>query len=174
MLTFYTRVLTIRTIKHLKIAVVFLRNTWWNVYRRMFPALRYSISGLNPHQDYIMVIELCAADTYRYKYHESEWWISGKTYPDVKKQNRINIHLDSPSNGAKWNSNVVSFHKSKITNNTSGNKKQVSAWIWVVIIILTSRIFLKYIRTIAEYDKNKNYDVNIHDSCRSIRRKKTI
>lgn len=88
----------------------------------MFPALKFSVTGLDPSLRYIVMIDVIPADNYRYKYHESEWLVTGKAYPDVAISKRVHTHAESPCNGAKWMSSVVSFHKVKITNNASDSK----------------------------------------------------
>eukprot|EP00794_Sanderia_malayensis_P003228 gene3228-3708_t len=91
--------------------------------RRMFPALKVTVSGLDPLQKYMILMDMVPADNYRYKYHESEWVVTGKAYADVPRVNRTHAHPESPGNGAKWMATVVSFHKVKITNNSNGNKQ---------------------------------------------------
>ncbi|XP_066912103.1 T-box transcription factor TBX2-A-like isoform X2 [Clytia hemisphaerica] len=94
--------------------------------RRMFPALRFSVSGLHPSKRYAVAIEIFSADNYRYKYHDSEWCITGKAFPETPCKQRMCVHGDSPATGFKWCSNIVSFHKLKITNNTArSNQKQI-------------------------------------------------
>jgi len=90
--------------------------------RRMFPALKVSVVGLDPSLKYIIMMDVVPADNYRYKYHESEWLVTGKAYPDVPKSKRVHCHSESPSSGAKWMSSVTSFHKVKITNNATASK----------------------------------------------------
>ena len=85
----------------------------------MFPAVKLTITGLDPSQDYLVLLDVVPADNYRYKYHESEWLVTGKAYPDVPRSKRLYSHPESPGNGAKWMAAVVSFHKLKLTNNTS-------------------------------------------------------
>ena len=86
--------------------------------RRMFPGLKFSITGLHPSKRYTISIEVRPADKYRYKYHDLEWCITGKAFTEMPRHQRMCIHSQSPSTGYKWTSNVVSFHKLKITNNT--------------------------------------------------------
>ena len=88
----------------------------------MFPALKVTVAGLDPSLKYIVMLDAVPADNYRYKYHESEWLVTGKAYPDVPKSKRVHHHTESPSNGAKWMSSVISFHKVKITNNATASK----------------------------------------------------
>ncbi len=88
----------------------------------MFPALKVTVSGLDPTLNYMVLIDMVPADNYRYKYHESEWVVTGKAYPDVPRAKRMHVHPESPGNGAKWMSTDISFHKVKITNNSNGNK----------------------------------------------------
>ena len=88
----------------------------------MFPALKFSVTGLDPSVKYNVIMDVVPADNYRYKYHESEWLVTGKAYPDVPRSKRVHTHVESPSSGAKWMSSVISFHKVKITNNAAESK----------------------------------------------------
>jgi len=83
--------------------------------RRMFPVIKVNISGLNPKLKYILVMDLVPVDDNRYKYHNSEWTIAGKAEPHLP--GRLYVHPDSPSTGAQWSRQVVSFQKIKLTNN---------------------------------------------------------
>ena len=92
--------------------------------RRMFPTLRYSITGLDPQAKYICLADVVPRDECRYKYHNSEWVVTGKAEPHVP--GRIYIHPDSPASGAHWMKQPVSFHKLKLTNNNLDQNGHVS------------------------------------------------
>lgn len=83
--------------------------------RRMFPVIRVNISGLNPKEEYVLVLDCISADDNRYKFHNSEWSVTGKAEPLMPT--RIFIHPDSPGTGSQWMRQVVSFQKMKLTNN---------------------------------------------------------
>ncbi|XP_013379423.1 T-box transcription factor TBX3 isoform X3 [Lingula anatina] len=83
--------------------------------RRMFPTFKASLSGLDPHAKYILLVDIIPVDDCRYKYHNSEWVVTGKAEPHMP--GRLYIHPDSPSSGAHWMKQSVSFHKLKLTNN---------------------------------------------------------
>ncbi|XP_071501911.1 uncharacterized protein [Diadema antillarum] len=83
--------------------------------RRMFPTFRCSITGLEQNAKYILLMDIVPVDDTRYKYHNSEWVVSGKAEPHMPS--RLYIHPDSPATGAVWMKQVVSFHKLKLTNN---------------------------------------------------------
>ncbi|XP_064459994.1 T-box transcription factor TBX3-like [Ornithodoros turicata] len=85
--------------------------------RRMFPAYKVRVSGLDKKSKYILLMDIVAADDCRYKFHNSRWMIAGKADPEMPK--RMYIHPDSPSTGEQWMQKVVSFHKLKLTNNIS-------------------------------------------------------
>lgn len=51
----------------------------------------------------------------RYKFHDSEWMVSGKAEP--AQPGRLYIHPDSPATGAQWMKQIISFQKLKLTNN---------------------------------------------------------
>ncbi|XP_021704164.1 optomotor-blind protein isoform X3 [Aedes aegypti] len=85
--------------------------------RQMFPQMKFRVSGLDAKAKYILLLDIVAADDYRYKFHNSRWMIAGKADPEMPK--RMYIHPDSPSTGEQWMQKVVSFHKLKLTNNIS-------------------------------------------------------
>ncbi|KAG8180670.1 hypothetical protein JTE90_006726 [Oedothorax gibbosus] len=91
--------------------------SWVVLRRRMFPAYKVRVSGLDKKAKYILLMDVVAADDCRYKFHNSRWVVAGKADPEMPK--RMYIHPDSPSTGEQWMQKVVSFHKLKITNNIS-------------------------------------------------------
>ncbi|XP_072555422.1 MAX dimerization protein MGA a isoform X2 [Paramormyrops kingsleyae] len=84
--------------------------------RRMFPYCRFRISGMEPFQRYILVMDITPMDNHRYKWNGRQWETNGKAEPHVL--GRVFIHPDSPSSGHYWMQNPVSFYKLKLTNNT--------------------------------------------------------
>uniref|UniRef100_A0A673MJ23 T-box transcription factor 3b n=1 Tax=Sinocyclocheilus rhinocerous TaxID=307959 RepID=A0A673MJ23_9TELE len=85
--------------------------------RRMFPAFKVRCSGLDRKARYMLLMDIVAADDYRYKFHNSRWMVAGKADPEMPK--RMYIHPDSPATGEQWMSKAVTFHKLKLTNNIS-------------------------------------------------------
>ncbi|XP_013792585.2 T-box transcription factor TBX3-like, partial [Limulus polyphemus] len=85
--------------------------------RRMFPAFKVRMSGLDKKAKYIMLMDIVASDECRYKFHNRRWVVAGKADPEMPKG--MYIHPDSPSTGEQWMQKVVSFHKLKLTNNIS-------------------------------------------------------
>ncbi|XP_055856414.1 optomotor-blind protein isoform X4 [Episyrphus balteatus] len=85
--------------------------------RQMFPQMKFRVSGLDAKAKYILLLDIVAADDYRYKFHNSRWMVAGKADPEMPK--RMYIHPDSPTTGEQWMQKVVSFHKLKLTNNIS-------------------------------------------------------
>ena len=83
----------------------------------MFPQMKFRLSGLNPKAKYILLLDVVAADDFRYKFHNSRWIVAGKADPEMPK--RMYIHPDSPATGEQWMQKIVSFHKLKLTNNIS-------------------------------------------------------
>ncbi len=83
--------------------------------RRMFPAVRVSVSGLNSSAKYNMVVDIVSADDDRYKFQGGKWIVNGKA--DIHFSDRGYLHPDSPLTGSQWMKHIISFHKLKITNN---------------------------------------------------------
>uniref|UniRef100_A0A8C4KJQ7 T-box transcription factor 18 n=1 Tax=Dromaius novaehollandiae TaxID=8790 RepID=A0A8C4KJQ7_DRONO len=83
----------------------------------MFPAMRVKISGLDPHQQYYIAMDIVPVDNkrYRYVYHSSKWMVAGNADSPVPP--RVYIHPDSPASGETWMRQVISFDKLKLTNN---------------------------------------------------------
>lgn len=100
--------------------------------RRMFPAVKVRISGLNPRTKYIVLLEIIPVDECRYKFHNCRWSIAGKGDPEMPK--RMYVHPDSPCTGAQWMQKVISFHKMKLTNNVNDKDGFVSCVFNTIII----------------------------------------
>ncbi|NXS49881.1 TBX18 factor, partial [Balaeniceps rex] len=94
--------------------------------RRMFPAMRVKISGLDPHQQYYIAMDIVPVDNkrYRYVYHSSKWMVAGNADSPVPP--RVYIHPDSPASGETWMRQVISFDKLKLTNNELDDQGHVS------------------------------------------------
>jgi hypothetical protein len=103
----------------------------------MFPVIKCSIEGLDPHAKYIMLIDIVPLDDCRYKYHNSEWVVTGKAEPHMP--GRLYIHPDSPASGAHWMKQPTSFHKLKLTNNNLDQQGHVS--------------ILRYLKKIYSFEK---------------------
>ncbi|KAL8597201.1 hypothetical protein ACOMHN_022248 [Nucella lapillus] len=83
--------------------------------RRMFPTMKVSVEGLDPHAKYILLVDVVPLDDCRYKYHNSDWVVTGKAEPHMP--GRLYIHPDSPASGSHWMKQPVAFQKLKLTNN---------------------------------------------------------
>ena len=95
--------------------------------RRMFPTFQMRLFGLDPMEDYILVMDFVPVDDkrYRYAFHTSSWVVAGKADPNSPP--RIHVHPDSPAKGAQWMKQVVSFDKLKLTNNQLDENGHVSS-----------------------------------------------
>ncbi|KAM7536070.1 hypothetical protein Aperf_G00000096165 [Anoplocephala perfoliata] len=83
--------------------------------RRMFPAYKINVTGLDPKAKYVMLMDIVPRDENRYKFHNNGWAVAGKADPEPTK--RPYIHPDSPATGEQWMQKPISFHKLKLTNN---------------------------------------------------------
>ncbi|MGH0142564.1 UNVERIFIED_CONTAM: hypothetical protein FKN15_014831 [Acipenser sinensis] len=84
--------------------------------RRMFPACKISVTGLNPKVKYLMMMDMVPYDDHKHKWSQNKWEVNGKAEPHLP--NRLFIHPESPALGEKWMQYPVSFNKLKLTNNT--------------------------------------------------------
>lgn len=53
-------------------------------FRRMFPTYKVSLTGLDPTSKYIVYMDVVPVDHHRYKYHNSQWMITGAAEPHSK------------------------------------------------------------------------------------------
>ena len=93
----------------------FLNGFLFLFFRRMFPTLKTTVSGLDPEKKYYILLDLMLADDCRYKFTGKEWTVAGKAEPQMPP--RFFIHPDSPATGATWMKHDISFQKVKLTNN---------------------------------------------------------
>ncbi|XP_065054541.1 T-box transcription factor TBX3-like [Rhopilema esculentum] len=85
--------------------------------RRMFPAVKLRVRGLDPKANYIFLMDIVPVDCYRYKYHASRWTVGGNG--EASQTKRMYIHPASPCTGAQWMEKTISFQKLKLTNNST-------------------------------------------------------
>ncbi|KAI2808848.1 T-box transcription factor tbx20 [Blomia tropicalis] len=85
--------------------------------RRMFPTCRISFHNTDPNARYAVLMDIVPVDNkrYRYAYHRSSWLVAGKA--DQPSPIRLYLHPDSPFTGEQLRKQVVSFEKTKLTNN---------------------------------------------------------
>jgi T-box len=102
----------------------------------MFPSLKFRVYDLDPCGKYCFLLDMAPVDGYRYKFHDSRWMVS-RTSEDgladsflfsdgLPRPASYHVHPDSPANGDVWMSKVLSFHRLKLTNNTTDNHGHVS------------------------------------------------
>ncbi|XP_013180443.1 PREDICTED: T-box transcription factor TBX6-like [Papilio xuthus] len=84
--------------------------------RRMFPSLRISLSGLDPREEYCVLLELSLVGRRRWRWAGGAWAAAGGAEPQSPR--RLMLHPDSPAPGHHWTANPISFSKLKLTNNT--------------------------------------------------------
>lgn len=85
----------------------------------MFPPLLIKVSGLDPKQKYVVMLEIISSDNQRYKFFNGAWMNTGTG--EQKASKRMYIHPDSPAVGIHWMNKAISFHKIKLTNNQTDN-----------------------------------------------------
>ena len=96
------------------------------IFRRMFPTVRVSFTGLDPETKYSVLMDIVPVDSkrYRYAYHRSSWLVAGKADPPLPT--RFYVHPDSPYSGEQLTKQTVSFEKLKLTNNMLDKNCQVT------------------------------------------------
>ena len=81
----------------------------------MFPVIKISVANLEPEAKYIITMDIVPVADNMYKFHNSEWVVTGKAEPS--SPGRLYIHPDSPAPGSVWQTKIISFQKLKITSN---------------------------------------------------------
>ncbi|CAK5077085.1 unnamed protein product [Meloidogyne enterolobii] len=92
--------------------------------RRIFPALKVKLSGLDKKANYYVIMDIVPCDANRWKFHNSRWTVAGKADPELQKP--LHIHPDSPATGEHWMAKGASFHRVKVTNNATNKAEFVS------------------------------------------------
>ena len=121
----------------------------------MFPTFKVSITGLEPTSRYIVYMDVVPVDYHRYKYHSSQWIVTGAAEPHCKSKitqrgetrsdlfrlvsGRFYPHPDSNSTGAELMKQPLSFSKLKLTNNATDQNGHVSHSRWRSEMIGTVR-----------------------------------
>ncbi|XP_019732897.1 T-box transcription factor TBX6-like [Hippocampus comes] len=90
---------------------------------RMFPYCRFRISGLQPSEKYVLMMDIQLVDQSRYTWTGSSWQMAGKAEHHVT--NSPFTHPESPATGHHWMQNPVSFYKLKLTGNAADQEGNV-------------------------------------------------
>ncbi len=53
------------------------------IFRRMFPPYKVTLEGLDTHSKYILLMDIIPLDDCRYKYHNSEWVVTGVNFSQL-------------------------------------------------------------------------------------------
>ncbi|CAK1545152.1 unnamed protein product [Leptosia nina] len=95
---------------------LWLRDKQAKLTSRMFPSLRVSLNGLDPREEYCVLLELSLVGRRRWRWAGGAWAAAGGAEPQSPR--RLMLHPDSPAPGHHWTANPISFSKLKLTNNT--------------------------------------------------------
>jgi hypothetical protein len=60
-----------------------LQRIFFSRFRRMFPTLKVTVSGLDPQAKYFVLMDLVLAGRDRKKFTGKEWTVAGKAEPQV-------------------------------------------------------------------------------------------
>lgn len=71
----------------------------------------------------MLLFDIVPVDDNRYKYHESQWIVSGKAEPHI--YGRYYIHPEGPQTGLQWMKQTITFNKVKVTNNPIHANNQI-------------------------------------------------
>ena len=94
------------------------------LYRRMFPLLQLSLSGLEPSSSYALLIQFELARTNRWRFLNGEWQGAGSgCMGEPPEEGCIYIHHSSPLTGDQWMKEKVTFSKLKLSNKENGKGK---------------------------------------------------
>lgn len=117
----------------------------WFRYRRMFPSIELTITGLERRARYWVLLEVEPASDRRHKYvgggtnsgvgslekgyGNARWTSIGPAELQPGIDRRIYLHPDSPETGAHWmQQQPLKFDKLKLTNNAVDPRNNVSVF----------------------------------------------
>ncbi|KAL4218286.1 T-box brain protein 1 [Mactra antiquata] len=92
--------------------------------RRMFPTLQFSLTGLDPHAQYNVFVDIVLADNSHWKFQNGHWVPCGQA-EQLPQNGRVYLHPDSPNSGAHWMKQDIVFGKLKLTNNKNAEAGHV-------------------------------------------------
>ena len=93
-------------------------------YRRMFPLLQISLSGLEPSSSYAIFLQFQLAHPHRWRFLNGEWQGAGSgCMGEPPEEGCVYIHHSSPLTGAQWMKEKITFSKLKLSNKESGKGK---------------------------------------------------
>ncbi|KAJ8322221.1 hypothetical protein KUTeg_000692 [Tegillarca granosa] len=92
--------------------------------RRMFPVLQFSLSGLEPHKQYNVFVDMILADPHHWKFQGGKWVPCGQA-EQLPQTGRVYLHPDSPNTGAHWVKQDIVFSKLKLTNNKNTDQGHI-------------------------------------------------
>lgn len=94
------------------------------IYRRMFPLLQVSLSGLQPHIPYAILLEFQLTVQHRWRFLNGEWQATSSSYTsEPPEQRSVYIHPSSTLTGGEWMKDKVTFSKLKLSNKDDGKGK---------------------------------------------------
>ena len=92
--------------------------------RRMFPLLKFSVTGLIPDKRYFVYVDNIIVDNKQWKFQHGEWIVAGID-KNIDELTKIYAHVDSPQIGSNWMKKDIYFDNLKLTNNKDdSNQKQ--------------------------------------------------
>ena len=92
--------------------------------RRMFPLLKFSVTGLIPDKRYFVYVDNIIVDNKQWKFQHGEWIVAGID-KNIDELTIIYAHVDSPQIGSNWMKKDIYFDNLKLTNNKDdSNQKQ--------------------------------------------------
>ena len=93
------------------------------LFRRIFPALAFQITKLNPGASYTIHLRLENMDRKKYKYEpETKTWTTFGRAEEHDEEKMTIEHVDGTCTGAYWMKQPVSFKTAKMTNNPRSPK----------------------------------------------------
>ncbi|XP_014663746.1 PREDICTED: eomesodermin homolog isoform X2 [Priapulus caudatus] len=90
--------------------------------RRMFPTLAFNVTGLDPHCQYNVFVDMVLADPNHWKFQTGKWVPCGQA-EQLHQNGRVYLHPDSPNSGTHWMRQDIVFSKLKLTNNKACNQQ---------------------------------------------------
>jgi len=91
--------------------------------RRMFPLLKFSVTGLIPDKRYYVYVDNIIVDNKQWKFQHGEWIVAGID-KNIDELTIIYAHVDSPQIGSNWMKKDIYFDNLKLTNNKDDSNQK--------------------------------------------------
>ena len=120
------------------------------LYRRMFPFVVVTPSGLKPGALYTVILQIVCADSFRYKYTDSRWHSINRTDVTHDESQMKYQHPFTPALGEHLNNHPLDFKTMKLTHHSRSKNGDVSTML-LIQFLMSIRHYQVLLNTLHKY-----------------------